>query len=250
MAILKTNKIYLGNSNIASVFLGNSTVNKIYLGDILLYGEEKEEDLTNGEIACLNKFDVTNRKMLDVVGDHDLIITGSETTINNNNLVVPKASKRQGNMTLPMSTLTTFTFSYVVECAWTANVTQIISGSNTSSLYFILTKSAIQIKYSGTIIAAFTDYTTAGTDKAKFIDITLDVTNGIFNFYVNGQLKISKTGLSLTQASSDDLYLNNTDERGSMGGYTLYSFKVYNKCLDIDTINENIKLEKERLGWS
>ena len=35
-----TNKIHLGNSNIASVFLGNSAVNKIYLGDNLLYGEE------------------------------------------------------------------------------------------------------------------------------------------------------------------------------------------------------------------
>lgn len=33
-----TNKIYLGNSNIAGVFLGNSAVNKIYLGDNLLYG--------------------------------------------------------------------------------------------------------------------------------------------------------------------------------------------------------------------
>ena len=33
-----TNKIHLGNSNIASVFLGNSAVNKIYLGDNLLYG--------------------------------------------------------------------------------------------------------------------------------------------------------------------------------------------------------------------
>lgn len=248
MAILETNKIYLGNSNIASVFLGNSTVNKIYLGDNLVYGQE--EHSTNGEIACLNKFDATNKKMLDVVGDHDLIITGSDTTINNNNLVVSKTSKSQGNMTLPMSTLTAFTFSYVVECAWTSNVTQIISGSSTSSLYFVLTKNAINIKYSGTIIATFNDYTTAGTDNAKFIDITLDVPNGVLNFYVNGQLKISKTGLSLTQASSDDLYLNNTDERGSMGGFTLYSFKVYNKCLDRDTINENIKLEKKRLGWS
>ena len=42
-----TNKIYLGNSNIASVFLGNSAVNKIYLGDNLLYGEE--EHSTNGQ---------------------------------------------------------------------------------------------------------------------------------------------------------------------------------------------------------
>ena len=248
MAILETNKIYLGNSNIASVFLGNSAVNKIYLGDNLVYGQE--EHSTNGEIACLNKFDATNRKMLDVVGNHDLIITGSETTINNNNLVVSITSKRQGNMTLPMSTLTAFTFSYVMECVWIANVIQIISGSSTSSLYFFLTKNAINIKYSGTTIATFGDYTTASTDKAKFIDITLDVTKGVFNFYVNGQLKISKTGLSLKQASSDDLYLNNTGERGSTGSYTLYSFKVYNKCLDIDTINENIELEKKRLGWS
>lgn len=42
-----TNKIYLGNSNIASVFLGNYAVNKIYLGDNLLYGEE--EHSTNGQ---------------------------------------------------------------------------------------------------------------------------------------------------------------------------------------------------------
>lgn len=188
--------------------------------------------------------------MLDVVGNRDLIITGSETTINNNNLVVPRTSNRQGNITLPMTKLTTFTFSYVVESAWSSNVTQIISGHNVSSLYFLLTATAIHIQYSGTNLATFKEYTTAGKDNAKFIDITLDVTNGVFNFYVNGQLKISKTGLSLTQASSDDLYLNNTDERGSMGNFTLYAFKVYDKCLNIDTINENIRLEKERLGWS
>ena len=243
-----TNKIYLGNSNIASVFLGNSAVNKIYLGDILLYGQE--EHSTNAPIVCLNTFDATNRKMLDVVGNRDLIITGSETTINNNNLVVPRTSNRQGNITLPMTKLTTFTFSYVVESAWSSNVTQIISGHNASSLYFLLTATAVHIQYSGTNLALFKEYTTAGKDNAKFIDITLDVPNGVFNFYVNGQLKISKTGLSLTQASSNNLYLNNTDERGSMGNFTLYAFKVYNKCLNIDTINENIRLEKERLGWS
>ena len=230
------------------MFLGNSAVNKIYLGDNLLYGQE--EHSTNAPIACLNTFDATNRRMLDVVGNRDLIITGSETIINNNNLVVPKTSNRQGNITLPMTKLTTFTFSYVVESAWSSNVTQIISGSNTSSLYFILTATGLQINYAGTNLATFKEYTTAGTDNAKFIDITLDVPNGLFNFYVNGQLKISKTGLSLTQASSNNLYLNNTDERGSMGEFKLYAFKVYDKCLDRDTINENIRLEKERLGWS
>lgn len=188
--------------------------------------------------------------MVDIVNDYDLTITGNATTINDNKLVVASANSSQGNIVLPMTTLTQFTFSYVVESEWNSTQpTQIISGSNSTTFYMWLMTNNSNVWYKNERIINDGEYTTANEDNIRFIDFSLDVVNGTLNLYINGELKVSKSGLSLQQATENNLYLNNTLGWTSRGDFTLYSFKVYNRCLDINEVKRNIDYEKERLGW-
>lgn len=189
--------------------------------------------------------------MIDTVGDYDLTITGTSTTINDNNLTVANVSSNQGNIILPMTELTQFTFSYVVESNWSGNQpTQIISGSNVNTFYMWFMTQKMNLWYKNTKIIDDTDYVTIGNDNVKFIDAVLDITNGTCQLYANGELKVSKTGYSLNQATENTLYLNHTGGYTSIGNFTLYSFKVYNRCLSQEEIQTNINYEKTKLGWT
>lgn len=202
-----------------------------------------------GLIANLCEFDVAGRKMIDTVGNYDLTVTGSETMVNTDNLFVGNASAQQGTIILPMVALTKFTFSYVVVGNWDTKRKQIINGSHQSTFYMWFLSGDMNIYYSGTNIIRDGEYTTLAEDNARFIDVTLDVTNGHCCFYVNGELKIEKTGLSLNQATSNDLYLNHAMGTDSKGNFILYSFKVYDRCLNQEEIQKNIEYETKRLNW-
>lgn len=248
------------NANLNNIYVGNSRISYVYIGNNLIYKRSSDDIppiidntgiVTDGLIANLCEFDANNRKMIDTVGSYDLTINDTSTTINDNNLVVARISRNQGSITLPMTSLTQFTFSYVVESSWSnSQPTQIISGLNTTTFYMWLMTSKANIWYKNTKILGDGDYTTAGVDNIRFIDVTIDVTNGAYYFYINGELKVSYTGLSLQQATENTLYLNHTGGYTSIGDFTLYSFKVYNRCLNQDEIQKNIDYEKTRLGWT
>ena len=252
-ALYHANALAIGNMKFNNIYLGNSKITSVYLGDMLLYEREKPliSLVSDGLIANLCEFDLTNRKMIDTVGSYDLTITGTSTTINDNNLTVANVSSNQGNIILPMTELTQFTFSYVVESNWSGNQpTQIISGQHTKTFYMWFMTNKMNIYYNGTNVIVDADYTTIGNDNVKFIDAVLDITNGTCQLYANGELKVSKTGYSLNQATDNNLYLNNTSGWTSIGNFTLYSFKVYNRCLNQEEIQKNINYEKTKLGWT
>lgn len=239
--------IKYNNMNIQKIYIGNHRISNIYINDT----SANNTIVSDGLIANLCEFDATNKKMIDTVGDYDLSITNNGTTINHNNLAVSQVSSSQGKIILPMTTLTQFTFSYVVESSWNhSQPTQIISGNNTTTFYMWLMTNKANIWYKNTKILGDGDYTTAGVDNIRFIDVTIDVTNGAYYFYINGELKVSYTGLTLNQATENDLYLNNASGWTSIGNFTLYSFKVYNRCLNQGEIQRNINYEKRRLGWT
>lgn len=239
--------IKYNNMNIQKIYIGNHRISNIYINDT----SANNTIVSDGLIANLCEFDATNKKMIDTVGDYDLTITGASTTINNNNITLANVSSNQGNIILPMTELTQFTFSYVVESNWSGNQpTQIISGSNVNTFYMWFMTGKMNLWYKNVKIIDDPDYTTIGNDNVKFIDAVLDITNGTCQLYANGELKVSKTGYSLNQATDNNLYLNNTSDWTSIGNFTLYSFKVYNRCLNQGEIQRNINYEKRRLGWT
>lgn len=250
--------IYMGDTKINNIYVCDTKVLYMYIGDNLIYSSSSNEDIpsintsvvTEGLIANLCEFDIDNRKMVDIVNDYDLTIIGNSTTINDNKLVVAPTNSSQGNIVLPMTTLTQFTFSYVVESEWdSSQPTQIIGGSNSTTFYMWLMTTESNVWYKNVKIIDDSEYVTVGEDNIRFIDFSLDVVNGTLNLYINGELKVSKSGLSLSQATENNLYLNNVLGWTSRGDFTLYSFKVYNRCLDINEVKRNIDYEKERLGW-
>ena len=252
-ALYHANALAIGNMKFENIYLGNSKITSVYLGDMLLYEREKPliSLVSDGLIANLCEFDSTNSKMIDIVGDYDLTITGTSTTINDNNLTVANVSSNQGNIILPMTELTQFTFSYVVESNWSGSQpAQIISGSNVNTFYMWFMTGKMNLWYKNVKIIDDPDYTTIGNDNVKFIDAVLDITNGTCQLYANGELKVSKTGYSLNQATDNNLYLNHTGGYTSIGNFTLYSFKVYNRCLNQEEIQTNINYEKTKLGWT
>lgn len=252
-ALYHANALAIGNMKFDNIYLGNSKITSVYLGDMLLYEREKPliSLVSDGLIANLCEFDATNKKIIDTVGDYDLTITGASTTINDNNITVANVSSNQGNIILPMTELTQFTFSYVVESNWSGSQpTQIISGSNVNTFYMWFMTGKMNLWYKNVKVIDDPDYTTIGNDNVKFIDVVLDITNGTCQLYANGELKVSKTGHSLNQAIDNNLYLNHTGGYTSIGNFTLYSFKVYNRCLNQEEIQTNINYEKTKLGWT
>lgn len=205
--------------------------------------------VTSGLIANLDSFDASARTMNDSVGSYDLTGISEDVIISDNYLYVPSGSGNKSDaLILPLSTKGALTFSFVVDVTDWSTVRQFISGKHGDTFYLWINNTQVNSHYRGIGLFDSSHYKTIVEDNPRFIDVVINQSGGTAELYINGELKASRTGLSMARPVSPDLYLNNNTGNASQGDFKLYSFKVYEKCLTKDEIVQNMNYEKNRLS--
>lgn len=212
----------------------------------------KSLNTTIQPIVSFDRFDSVNRKVIDSKQGYELLVTEDSVVFNKNNIYVPSTTISCGVANIPiLETLDKFTISYIIEpppsfltSGDSNNRTQFLSGSYVDSFYFWISSRYINTWINNIKILDDNDYSVFSSQEIiKYLDMSVDLVAGDLNFFVNGNLKVSKKISIDEKIVNSQLFLNHSGGAGSTGDFKLYKFKIYNKNLSSEEILINIENE-------
>ncbi|MBR6033986.1 MAG: hypothetical protein IKP28_04545 [Clostridia bacterium] len=86
--------------------------------------------------------------------------------------------------------------------------------------------------------------------KTAMLTAVLDIENAIGKLYINGERVENNTSANLVNTSGGLLSFNGKNSGNTKGKNNYYNIKVYNRALTDDEIEQNYKVNKQRINWS